>query len=72
MKTSRTATAIALVLTLGACGNFAKTANKTLHTALAATNGAKETFIGWDERHQLEQDEPEHNHISRDRRLVFF
>ncbi len=52
----RRQTAFALVLViLAACGgNFTKRADKTLSTSLVATNAARDAFVSWDEKHQLE------------------
>lgn len=53
----RRATSLFVVLALaGACGGstFNERANKSLTTALGATNAARDTFVSWDKQHQLD------------------
>ena len=45
---------ISVLLVAAACGgSFTDKANKTLATSLAATNGARDSFLAWDKDHQL-------------------
>jgi hypothetical protein len=49
-----TLTPALFALALAGCGgSLADKASKTLATSLAATNAARDSFVSWDEKHQL-------------------
>ena len=52
----RRTASIAVIALLVACGgsSFNERANKSLTTALGATNAARDTFVSWDKQHQLD------------------